>query len=260
MKSSRKQHTAAIRRARHVGARGITAPAGGTPAYVPVPLEWRGTTRQVCGLYPWSTPGQLPMVGTPIGRHQRSGAVICFDHVNWFLRNRISNPSVLIIARPGLGKSTLAAKLMLGLSAQGYVLLIPGDTKPDYVNLVHELAGAIRVVSRAGGAALNPCDPGGMSAAAARIGGTAGEALLSEAIGRATVVCSGLIELARKGQPVRDYEEAALRCRAAAVLRARTAPTTSSSARCNAPSRRCSTASTATCSPATSPAPPPRPR
>ena len=195
---------------RRLGARGLAGAGGGSPAYVPVPLEWRGTTRQVCGLYPWATPGQLPMLGGPIGRHQKSGAIICFDHVNWFLGKRISNPSVLIIARTGLGKSTLSSKIMLSLAAQGYVLLIPGDTKPDYAELVAVLGGQVRVVSRAGGMALNPADPGGMSVAAARIGGVAADALLSEAIGRATVACSSLIELARKGQPVQDYEEAAV--------------------------------------------------
>ena len=153
------------------GPRGVPGAGGGSPAYLPVPLEWRATTRQVCGLFPWSAPGQLPLLGVPIGRHQHTGAVVCFDHVNWFLGNRIANPSVLIIARPGLGKSTLAAKMMLGLSAQGYALLVPGDTKPDYVELTRVLGGQVREVRRAGGAALNPCDPGGMSAAAHRIGG-----------------------------------------------------------------------------------------
>ena len=190
--------------------RGVAGPGGGSPAVVPVPIEWRGTTRQVCGLYPWSAPGQLPMSGVPIGRHQSSGAVVCFDHVSWFRANRISNPSMLILARPGLGKSTLAAKIMLGLSAAGYLLLIPGDTKPDYVELTRALGGRVATVRRSGGAALNPCDPGGMAAAASRIGGPAGEALASEAIGRATVAVSGLVELSRKGQPVADYEEAAV--------------------------------------------------
>ncbi len=87
----------------------------------------------------------------PIGRHQHTGTVVCFDHVNWFLGNRIANPSVLVIARPGLGKSTLAAKVMLGLAAQGYRLLVPGDTKPDYVELTRVLGGQVRAVrARAG--------------------------------------------------------------------------------------------------------------
>src|SRR5660398_11312 len=93
-------------------------------------------SRQVCGLFPWGSPGQLPLAGAPIGRHQRYRAVVCFDHVSWFRAHRIANPSVLIISKPGLGKSTLSSKLMLWLAALGYVLLIPGDTKPDYVEPV----------------------------------------------------------------------------------------------------------------------------
>ena len=122
-----------VRRRTGVRPSGIVAAGGGSTAFVPVPLAWRATSRQVCGLFPWGSPGQLPLAGAPIGRHQRSRAVVCFDHVSWFRAHRIANPSVLIISKPGLGKSTLSSKLMLWLAALGYVLLIPGDTKPDYV-------------------------------------------------------------------------------------------------------------------------------
>jgi hypothetical protein len=198
-----------VRRRTGVRPSGIAAAGGGSTAFVPVPLAWRATSRQVCGLFPWGSPGQLPLAGAPIGRHQRSRAVVCFDHVSWFLANLIGNPSVLVIARPGLGKSTLSSKLMLWLAGLGYVLLIPGDTKPDYVELTRSLGGEVRAVARSGGAALNPCDPGGMAAAAARLGGAAGAVLLAEAIGRAVVCLSTLVELGRRG-PVADYEEAAL--------------------------------------------------
>ena len=214
-KTPRQAHRAPkpVRRRKVVMKNGINAPGGGSTAFVPVPLEWRGTTRQVCGLFPWSSPGQLPLEGAPIGRHQKSRAVICFDHVSWFLAHRIANPSVLIIAKPGLGKSTLASKLMLWLSALGYVLLIPGDTKPDYVKLTKRLGGDHRIVARSGGHALNPCDPGGMGAAARQLTAAgkfaAGASLLAEAIGRATVCIASLVELGRKG-PVADYEEAAI--------------------------------------------------
>ena len=212
---ARRAHRAVkpIRTRKFVLKNGINAPGGGSTAFVPVPLEWRGTTRQVCGLFPWSSPGQLPLEGAPIGRHQKSRAVVCFDHVSWFLAKRIANPSVLIIAKPGLGKSTLSSKLMLWLSAVGYVLLIPGDTKPDYVELTRRLGGEHRVVARSGGHALNPCDPGGMGAAARQLitAGcvAAGASLLAEAIGRATVCIASLVELGRKST-VADYEEAAI--------------------------------------------------
>ena len=199
----------AVRRQRRRGMRGYRGAGGGRPAFLPIPLSWRGTTRQICGLYPWSAPGALPLAGTPIGRHQRSGETVCFDHIGWFQAGLIANPSVLILGKPGLGKSTLSAKLCLSLVAQGYVLLVPGDTKPDYTELGAMLGCEIRTVRRSGGWALNPCDPGGLIAAAARVGGKAGEDLFGEAIARAVTLLAGLIELCRKG-PVADYEESVL--------------------------------------------------
>ena len=203
--------TTTVRQHRYVGKRGVQGNSGtGSAAFVPVPLEWRATTRQVCGLYPWASPGQLPMVGGPLGLHQKSGSVVCFDHITWFLASLIANPSCLIIAKPGLGKSTLSIKMTLNLASQGYIPIIPGDSKREYSPMVTALGGEVRTVSRSGGAALNPCDPGGMGAVARRLGGGAGEALLAEAVGRATVCVSSLVELSRKGQSTTDYEESAI--------------------------------------------------
>jgi hypothetical protein len=201
----------AIRHRRRGGGtkRGFLGAGGGRAAWLPIPLHWRGTTRHVCGLYPFGVPGALPLIGTPIGRHQRSGARVCFDHISWFQAGLIANPSVVILGMPGLGKSTLTGKLALGCLAQGYTLLVPGDTKPDYTALGAELGCDIRTVKRTGGWALNPCDPGGMIAAAERIGGPAGEELRGEAIGRAVTLLAALVELCRKG-PVTDYEESVL--------------------------------------------------
>ena len=207
----RHELTTTIRRHRYVGKKGVQGNSGtGSAAFVPVPLEWRATTRQVCGLYPWASPGQLPMVGGPIGLHQKSGSVVCFDHISWFLAHHIGNPSVLVIAKPGLGKSALSKKMTLNLAAMGYIPIVPGDSKNEYSAMTAAVGGEVRTVSRSGGAALNPCDPGGMAAVARRIGGVAGEALMAEAIGRATVCISSLVELSRKGQSTTDYEESAV--------------------------------------------------
>lgn len=188
----------------------MSGAGGGKPAYVPVPLSWRGTTVQVCGLFPWRTPGPPPRVGTPIGRHVESRASVCFDHISWFLAKLIGNPSMLMIGKPGTGKSTLVSRILLGVAAAGYRILIPGDTKPDYTSLTQQLTGVIRTVLRTGGdAAVNPCDPGGMAAVSLRIGGSEGAALVADAIGRATVCLSTLLEISR-GSRVADYEESAL--------------------------------------------------
>ena len=194
-----------------VGIRGLTGPAGGSTGFVAVPLEWQGTTRQIAGLYPWGVPGKLPMIGVPTGRHQRGVGVVCFDPASWFRAGLIANPSVLVLAKPGLGKSTLVDHWGIGMAAMGYRILIPGDTKPDHVKMTRVLGGTVQTVQRSGGgAALNPCDPGGMGKAAAQIGGQAGDTLMHEAIGRGAAAVHSLIHLIRAGLPVQDYERAAL--------------------------------------------------
>jgi hypothetical protein len=191
-------------------ARGVTGRGGGRTAFVPVPLEWQGTTRQLAGLYPWSVPGRMPPIGVPTGRHQLGGGVVCFDPASWFLAGLIANPSVLVLGKPGLGKSTLVDHWAIGMAAMGYRILVPGDTKPDHVELTRVLGGTVQSVQRSGGAALNPCDPGGMGAAAALIGGPAGDALRHEAIGRGTAAVHALVQLTREGAALLDHERAAL--------------------------------------------------
>ena len=154
--------------------------------------------------------GRLPAIGVPTGRHQLGAGVVCFDPASWFRAGLIANPSVLVLGKPGLGKSTLVDHWGIGLAAMGYRILVPGDTKPDHVEMTRVLGGAVQQVRRSGGAALNPCDPGGMGASAARIGGQAGDTLLHEAIGRGTTAVHSLVQLIRDGSPVLDHERAAL--------------------------------------------------
>src|SRR5690606_27092595 len=50
------------------GPRGFSGAGGGRVSYVEAPPEWRGTTVQVCGLWPFSAGSGTPMVGVPVGR------------------------------------------------------------------------------------------------------------------------------------------------------------------------------------------------
>lgn len=75
-------------------------------AYVEVPQEWRGTTDQVCGLWPFAAGAGSPMVGVPTGRHLTTSAALCCDPISWFQRaGLISNPSAFVLSLPGLGKA-----------------------------------------------------------------------------------------------------------------------------------------------------------
>ena len=84
-------------------------------------------------------------VGVPLGRDLDSGATVCCDPVSWFMRTGLlANPSMFVLGRPGLGKSTAVRRMALGLSGYGVHPLIFGDLKPDYVDLIRAITtGAV---------------------------------------------------------------------------------------------------------------------
>ena len=82
------------------GPRGLRGPGRGRVSYVEAPPEWRGTTVQVCGLFPFSVGGGSPTIGVPLGRNLLTGATVCCDPLAWFQRAKlILNPST-VPARP----------------------------------------------------------------------------------------------------------------------------------------------------------------
>jgi hypothetical protein len=92
------------------GARGWSGRGGGMAQLVPSVKEYRGTTVQVCGLWPFSSGASSPMIGVPLGRHEETQATVCCDPISWFQRARlISNPSAFILGKPGLGSPPWSA-------------------------------------------------------------------------------------------------------------------------------------------------------
>jgi hypothetical protein len=145
------------------------------------------------------------MTGVPVGRVLETGATLCMDPVSWFSRaGLIHNPSQLILGRPGLGKSTLVRRQVLGLSAYGVCPMILGDLKPDYADLIRALGGQIVRLGRGLGA-LNVLDPGELAAAARRLSGEAREQLLLQGRGRRLNMVAALVTILRN-QPVVDRE------------------------------------------------------
>jgi hypothetical protein len=176
---------------------------------VEAPAMWRGTTVQVCGLWPFAAGSGAPLCGAPLGQHLLTGATVCGDPISWFQRaHLIANPSMFVSGRPGTGKSTLGERLVFYMTGTGVTPLVLGDLKPDYTETVAYLGGQVIPVGRGVGG-INILDPGEMGAAALRIGGRAGEHLRAEAHGRALAVTAALITLVR-GHPVGDHEQAVL--------------------------------------------------
>ncbi len=190
-------------------ARGWPGRGGGAATLVQAPDEWRATTVQACGLWPFAAGTGTPMIGVPLGRNLLSGATLCCDPVSWFQRaGLISSPSVFVLGRPGLGKSTVVRRMALGLTAHGVLPLVLGDLKPDYIDLVEALGGQVVTLGRGRGH-LNVLDPGEAAAAARRLTGDARSQLLADAHGRRHAIVCALITVMRSTPPT-DREETVL--------------------------------------------------
>ena len=105
------------------------------------PAMWRGTSVQVCGLWPFSAGSGSPAVGAPLGQNLITGVTVCGDPISWFGRaHLISNPSIWVEGKPGFGKSTMIARMLTYATATGVTPLVLGDLKPDYTATVQWLS------------------------------------------------------------------------------------------------------------------------
>ncbi|QGU28918.1 ATP/GTP-binding protein [Microbacterium oryzae] len=190
--------------------RGWLGRGRGGSNYVQQADEWRGTTVQVCGMWPFAIGAGTPMVGVPLGRHIHTGATLCCDPISWFQRAKlISNPSAFVLGKPGLGKSTIVRRMATGLAGYGVMPLVLGDLKPDYVDLIEALGGQVITLGRGRGY-LNILDPGEATEAATRLldAGFEKEAaqVLADAHGRRQTMVSALLTILRSAPPT-DREE-----------------------------------------------------
>jgi hypothetical protein len=80
-KKPQKERTQQIRQP-GPGARGWPGRGGGMAQLVPAVKEYRGTTVQVCGLWPFSSGASSPMIGVPLGRHEETQATVCCDPIS----------------------------------------------------------------------------------------------------------------------------------------------------------------------------------
>lgn len=188
----------------------VGAGRGAQQVLQPAP-EWRGSTVQVCGFYPFAAGAGAPIIGVPIGLHLVTGTTVSCDPISWFTRgNFISNPSAFVLGLPGLGKSSLVRRMMLGLTYQGVLPLVLGDTKPDHVDLIRALGGQV-ITLGPGRGHLNVLDPGESREAAEKLRAAGqyelADRLIAEAAELRLTMVASLITLARR-EPPTDREEA----------------------------------------------------
>jgi hypothetical protein len=174
-------------------------------------MEYQGTTVQLCGLYPYVAGSGSPMLGVPIGRHMLWGEVLCLDPLEWLRHGLITNPGMFLLGQPGVGKSSLAKRLVTGLVGYGTHALILGDTKPDYTPLIRALGGQVITVGR-GMDRINPLDSGPLGRAVDRMGGPDAERLRLEIRGRRLSLLLALCTLVRASRVTNPEEVILGRC------------------------------------------------
>lgn len=197
-------------RPRRPGSRGWGGRGGGASSYVQTPDMWRGTTVQVCGLWPFTIGTGSPMVGVPLGRHIQTGATVCCDPISWFQRAQlISNPSAFVLGLPGLGKSTVVGRMLAGLAGFGTMPLVLGDLKPDHVDRIRAMDGQVIPLGHGRGY-LNIMDPGEAVEAARQLRASGHDDLANEldadTHSRRLTILSAHMTILRKKSPT-DVEE-----------------------------------------------------
>ncbi len=187
------------------------------------PLTYRGTTMQVCGLYPYAVPSSAPGIGVPLGPHLESGVRVAGDPISWFTEARLlSNPSMFVEAIPGIGKTSLVMHMAVGLAALGVLPMVMADIRPDYVRMTRALGGQV-IALGSGVGHLNPLDLGIAPWAATQLPEREREEVLADAAARRRTRVEALIKLSRRADPT-DRERNIID-RALAVLDERTTGT-----------------------------------
>lgn len=176
--------------------RGLKGPGGGRMSTVPAPIEYEATSVQMCGLSPWAIGAAAPSSGTIVGQHAITGNAVSCDPFAYFRDKLIGNPSMFVLSLPGMGKSTLIRKILLGACGWGQTPIIAGDIKGEYVKLTRLLGGQVITLGHGGGH-LNPLAAGALGQAVVRAIAARGDstdperiAELDELINVATITIS----------------------------------------------------------------------
>ena len=141
---------------------GFRGPGSGRVGVLSGFQEWQTTTQLMPGWGPNYVDAPAPAVGMPIGQSILTGKEVGFDTFSWYQQGLLgSNPSAFIMSLPGLGKSTLTRKILMGHAAQGQIPIIAGDIKAEYVGLVTALGGQVITLGHGQGT-MNPLDAGAL--------------------------------------------------------------------------------------------------
>ncbi|QRY42352.1 ATP-binding protein (plasmid) [Microbacterium hominis] len=208
------------------GPRGFFGAGGGKWNRVPQPAMWGATSIQACGIYPFVVGTARPTSGAPLGRDLISGTAVCMDHASLFDAGVISSPSAFLLGLNGVGKSSTAQTMMLGMMGRGMVPAVFNPLKKgEHTGLVSAAGGDVFEFGPTATHRLNLLSPGPMGRAAARIGGAVGAELAQQAEWRVVQQTQLALRVSR-GARLEDFEDAMLEALVHSILTREKAPVT----------------------------------
>lgn len=196
---------------------GFAGRGGGRMPHVRRPTEFRGTTAQIPGLYPFSVGANAPISGAPVGNHLETAQPVGFDQLSWFLDGDMTAPSTMVFGLNGFGKSTLNRRIAQYDLAIGVSPMVMGDLKPDMSPMFHAINEASRhqydgvdplQISEVGfgGGKMNPLSVGSFGAIISRLGPEARATAEVELRRRQVVSLCSLLQILR-GTEFEAHEE-----------------------------------------------------
>lgn len=185
-------------------ARGERRRWGGHASNVDAGRLWAATTAQTQGLYPFPAPAGASVRGVPFGKHLYTSEPIGLDPAQWLKDGLVTNTGIWVQGQPGIGKSSAAKRLLVGLVAYGFVGVIPGDLKDEYAPVVTALGGQVFRIGR-GLHALNPLDLGPLRGSIAAAVGTERDQLIAMSRGRRLDLLESLIAIVGGQSPTATH-------------------------------------------------------
>lgn len=173
---------------------------GGRAGHVEVGARYAGTTAQICGLFPFAVSSGASVHGVPIGRHMHTAEPVGLDPAAWLRTGLVSNTGVWVQGQPGIGKSSITKRMLVGLVGYGMTAVIPGDIKGEYTELIDALGGSVWRIGRGLTATLNPLDAGPLTAALAAAVGAERDRLAETIRARRLSLLEALISIVRRGE------------------------------------------------------------
>lgn len=199
---------------------GYLGRGGGRWNQVPAAPLWYGSSVQANGIYPFTAGTARPINGAPVGTDIQTGTAVALDHYSLYMADIISSPSMFLFGINGVGKSSTAQTMTLGMMARGMIPAIFNPLKKnEHTPLVEQAGGSVFEFGPNARHQLNLLSRGPLGRAAEKIGGTVGEELRNLATWKITKQTQLALRVNRgRERPLSDMEDAVVEALVQSIL------------------------------------------